>query len=401
MSDILVAKDSYWVGVNDRTTDLFEGLWPIDGVGISYNSYVIKDSKNVLIDLSKAFKTDDFFDQINGLVDLHNLDYVVVNHMEPDHTGVLKTLRMISKNIQIICTPKAVPMLKAYYGITDGIKVVADGEKLNIGSRELQFFHVPFVHWPETMVTYDPSTNVLFACDAFGGYGALQGTLFDEDCRDMEFYERESLRYYANIVAKFSTPVLNAIKKLGGLDIKIIAPSHGLVWRKNPGRIIELYKNWAEYGSTGGDCGVTLLYGTMYGNTEAMMNVVAEGIAEGGIRPEIYDVARTHASYLLPALLRNRGVMVGAPTYEVTLFPYMQQILEKAALKSIRNKKTAYFGSYGWSRGALKKMQSMTEELNWEMVDAFEFAGGPAPEDFKTGFALGKKFAESVKKSGS
>ena len=400
MSDILVAKDTYWVGVNDRTTDLFEGLWPIDGVGISYNSYVIKDSKNVLIDLSKAFKTDDFFDQIAGIVDLHKLDYVVVNHMEPDHTGVLKTLRMISKDIQIICTPKAVPMLKAYYGITDGIKVVMDGEKLNIGSRELQFFHVPFVHWPETMVTYDASTRVLFPCDAFGGYGALQGTLFDEDCRDMEFYEKESLRYYANIVAKFSTPVLNAIKKLGGLDIEIIAPSHGLVWRKNPGRIIELYKKWAEYGSDGGEIGVTLLYGTMYGNTEAMMNVVAEGIADGGIRPEIYDVARIHSSYLLPALLKNKGVMVGAPTYEVTLFPYMQQILEKAALKSIQNKKTAYFGSYGWSKGALKKMQSMIEEMNWEMVDAFEFAGGPTREDFKTGFTLGKKFAESVKKSG-
>ncbi|HNX57561.1 MAG TPA: FprA family A-type flavoprotein, partial [Spirochaetota bacterium] len=158
MSDILVAKDTYWVGVNDRTTDLFEGLWPIDGVGISYNSYVIKDEKNVLIDLSKAFKTDDFFDQISTIVDIEKLDYVIVNHMEPDHTGVIKTLRMIAKNMQIVCTQKAVPMLRDYYGITDGIKVVADGEKLNIGSRELQFFHVPFVHWPETMVTYDPST---------------------------------------------------------------------------------------------------------------------------------------------------------------------------------------------------------------------------------------------------
>ena len=397
MSDILVAKDTCWVGVNDRTTDLFEGLWPIDGVGISYNSYVIRDQKNVLIDLSRAFKTDDFFDQISRIVDLHKLDYVVVNHMEPDHTGVLKTLRMISKDIQIICTPKAVPMLKAYYGITDDIKVVADGEKLNIGSRELQFFHVPFVHWPETMVTYDPSTQVLFSCDAFGGYGALKGSLFDEDCSDMEYYEKESLRYYANIVSKFSTPVLNAIKKLGGLQIKTIAPSHGLVWKKNPGHIIALYKKWAEYGTNGGEEGVTLLYGTMYGNTEAMMNVVAEGIAAGGIHPEIYDVARTHLTYLLPAMWKNKGIVVGAPTYEVTLFPYMEQVLEKAVLKGIKNKKTAYFGSYGWSKGALKKMQNMTAELDWKMIEAFEFGGAPTQEDFKTGFALGKKFAETVK----
>ena len=399
MSDILVAKDTYWVGVNDRTTDLFEGLWPIDGVGISYNSYVIKDEKNVLIDLSKAFKTDDFFDQISTIVDIEKLDYVIVNHMEPDHTGVIKTLRMIAKNMQIVCTQKAVPMLRDYYGITDGIKVVADGEKLNIGSRELQFFHVPFVHWPETMVTYDPSTKVLFSCDAFGGYGAMQGTIFDDECRDMEFYERESLRYYVNIVAKFCTPVLNAIAKLGGVDVKTIAPSHGLIWRKNPGRIIELYKKWAEMATNGGEPGVTLLYGSMYGNTEMMMNVVAQGIADAGIRPEIFDVARTHPSYILPALWRNKGVMVGAPTYEATLFPYMQQIIEKAALKNVKHKKTAYFGSYGWSKGALKKMESMIEGLDWEMIDAFEFAGGAEKEELRArGYELGKKFAEAVKK---
>ena len=395
MREIKIADDIFWVGVNDRTTDLFEGLWPIDGTGISYNSYVIKDTKNVLVDLAKAFKTDDFFDQVSNIIPLSQIDYIVLNHMEPDHTGVIRTLRMLAPKAEILCTQKAVPMLADYYGITDGIRVVNDGDTLDIGSRKLSFHHVPFVHWPETMVTFDSKHRVLFACDAFGGYGALQGALFDDEYADIAFYEKESLRYYANIVAKFATPVLNAIKKLGGLDISVIAPSHGLVWRKNPGRIVELYKRWAEYGASGGARGVTLLYGTMYGNTEQMMNAVAEGISSTGISPEIFDVARTHTSYMLPALLVNKGVVIGAPTYEATLFPYMQTILEKAGLKNIRNKKAVYFGSYGWSKGALKKVQEMISPVGWELIGNLEFAGGVNDDSLKQGYALGRRIAEA------
>ena len=173
MSEVALEKNTYWVGVNDRTTDLFEGLWPIEGIGVSYNSYIIKDDKNVLIDLAKGIKTDDFFNQISRIVDIEKLDYVIVNHMEPDHTGVIKTLRMIAKNVQILCTPKAVAMLQDYYGVQEGIVTVEDGETLSTGNHTLQFFHVPFVHWPETMVTFDSTTKVLFSCDAFGGYGAF------------------------------------------------------------------------------------------------------------------------------------------------------------------------------------------------------------------------------------
>ncbi|MBN1307251.1 MAG: FprA family A-type flavoprotein [Chitinispirillaceae bacterium] len=396
MREIKITDDTFWVGVNDRTTDLFEGLWPIDTTGISYNSYAIKDRKNVLIDLAKAFKTDDFFDQISNIVPFSDINYIILNHMEPDHTGVIKTLRMLSPQAEIICTPKAVRMLNEYYGITERIRTVNDGDTLDIGSRTISFHHVPFVHWPETMVTYDQKTNVLFSCDAFGGYGALQGALFDDEYSDMAFYEKESLRYYANIVAKFALPVLNAIKKLSPLEIKCIAPSHGLVWRKSPAQIVELYRRWAEYGTNGGEKGVTLLYGSMYGNTEIMMNAIAEGIASGGICPEIFDVSRNHPSYMLPALLVNKGVAAGAPTYEAALFPYMQNILEKAALKSIRNKKAVYFGSYGWSKGALKKTRELTEPLGWHYIGDLEFAGGPKPHDIKKGFELGRLIAEAA-----
>lgn len=389
-------NDIFLAGVNDRTTDLFEGLWPIDGVGISYNSYVIKDSKNVLVDLSKSFKTDEFFDQISGIVNLEDLDYVIINHMEPDHTGVLRTLRRINSKFEIICTKKAVKMLKDYYDVCDNIRVVEDGETLSTGKHELVFYHVPFVHWPETMVTYDKSSSILFSCDAFGGYGALQGAFFDDEYSDITYYEKESLRYYANIVAKFSTPVLNAITKLGLLDIKTIAPSHGLVWRKNPERIVELYKKWAKYSINGGENGITLLYGTMYGNTENMMNAVAQGISESGMIPEIFDVARTHPSYILPSLLKNRGIIIGAPTYEVSLFPYMQQVVQKAIIKNIKHKKAAYFGSYGWSKGAYKKVQEMTSGMDWEILDGLEFAGRVTPELYNEGCELGKRFVKSL-----
>lgn len=397
MSDICLNKDIYWVGVNDRTTDLFEGLWPIDGVGISYNSYVIKDDKNTLVDLSKGFKTDDYFDQVSRIIDLHNIDYVIVNHMEPDHTGVIKTLRKINSKFEILCTQKAIKMLKDYYDLDEDIQAVNDGETISTGQHNLQFFHVPFVHWPETMVTYDITSKTLFSCDAFGGYGALQGGIFEDEYPDIDFYEKESLRYYANIVAKFSKPVLNAISKLAAIDIKMIAPSHGLIWRKDPGRIVQFYNKWAQYSFNGGEQGVTLLYGSMYGNTEAMMNVVAQGLTDGGIVPDIFDVARTHSSYILPALLKNKGVVIGAPTYEVSLFPYMQQILEKAALKNIINKKAVYFGSYGWSKGAYKKVQEMVSPIKWDLLEGLEFPGMMNKEMVNRGYDLGKKFAEVIK----
>ena len=392
-----IKEDVFAITVNDRTTDLFEGLWPISKEGVTYNSYLINDEKKVIIDLAKEFKTDALFDLIGKVVDPTKLDYLVVNHMEPDHTGAIKTLMRINKQLTILCTPKAKPMLESYYGIDKRIQEVENGERISIGRRQLQFFHIPFVHWPETMATYDRSSNILFSCDAFGGYGALPGAIFDGDCHDIEFYEKESLRYFANIVSKFSKPVLMAIDKLADIDIDIIAPSHGLIWRKDPGRIIELYKKWAGYAAGPGEPGVTLLYGSMYGNTERMMNSVAKGIADAGIPVEIFDVARTHTSYILPSVWTKSGVIIGAPTYEVALFPAMTQKLEEIAIKRVTNKKAAYFGSYGWSGGAQRHFERLIEPLKWDLVDTLEFSGGPTEEDLEKGKALGAHIARVVK----
>jgi anaerobic nitric oxide reductase flavorubredoxin len=397
MPSLEIRPDVFWIGLNDRTTDLFEGIWPVAGDGVTYNSYLIRDQKKVLIDLAKGFKTDEYIDRIEAITPLVDIDYLVINHMEPDHTGAIRAFSRIPKNLTILTTEKAREMLAAFYGITANIRTVADGEEIVIGKRTLKFVHVPFVHWPETMVTYDATDRILFSCDAFGGYGALPGSIFDDQSTDLDYYKREALRYYVNIVAKFSGPTLKAIEKLQGVPIEVIAPSHGLVWRKNPSAIVELYKGWAELAKGGGEEGVTLVYGSMYGNTEKMMNAVAHGIAQQKIPVEIFDAARTHASYILPSLWKNRGVMVGAPTYEGTLFPPVSQAIDMAVLKRVMNKKAAIFGSYGWSKGAVSTFQKMVEPLKWEVTEVFEFRGGTTSELLKKGEEFGERFAASLK----
>jgi anaerobic nitric oxide reductase flavorubredoxin len=396
MPSVEMKPGVHWIGLNDRTTDLFEGIWPITERGVTYNSYLVRAGKNVLIDLSKGFKTDEYIESIEAIVPLADIDYLVVNHMEPDHTGALRTLLRIPRRLTIIATAKAKEMLEAFYGVTENVHVVADGEELALGGRTLKFVHAPFVHWPETMVTYETTDRILFSCDAFGGYGALPGAIFDDQCEDIAVYEREALRYYVNIVAKFSGPTLKAIEKLAGVPVDIIAPSHGLVWRKNPSRIVELYRAWARLAQGGGERGVTLVYGSMYGNTEKMMNAVAQGISRAGVPVEIFDAARVHPSYILPALWLYRGVMVGAPTYEGTLFPPVAQVIDMAALKRVVKKKAAVFGSYGWSRGGMAAFQEKAAGLTWDVSEVLEFRGGPTAELLKKGEEFGERFASSL-----
>ena len=397
MPPVEIKPDIYWIGVNDRTTDLFEGLWPITQEGVSYNAYLINDEKKAIVDLTKALKTDEFFDQIDQLADVSQLDYIIVNHMEPDHSGVLRTLRRIAPQAIILGTEKTRAMLESFYGITEGVQVVQDGEPLSLGQHTLRFVYTPFVHWPETMMTYEVSERILFSCDAFGSYGALRGAIFDDEYADLEFYKQEALRYYVNIVALFSGPVLKAIAKLADVPVSIIAPSHGLIWRGNPQLIVDLYKQWAEYATGPTEVGVTLIYGSMYGNTEKMMNAVAQGISREGVPLTIFDAAHTHVSYILPSLWTQRGVMVGAPTYEGGLFPPVAQVLDMAAQKRIRNKKVARFGSYGWSGGAQRKFERIIEPLKWELVDSFEFIGCPTEEELRQGEEFGARFARHIR----
>lgn len=397
MTAIEIQPDVYWIGVNDRTTDLFEGLWPINQEGISYNAYFINDEKKAVIDLSKSFKSEEFFNQIGEITDITRIDYIIINHMEPDHTGVLDTMRKISPHATILGSQKTKEMLDAFFGITDNVRVVRDGETLSLGKRTLKFVSTPFVHWPETIMTHESSYGILFSCDGFGGYGALRGVVFEDQCEDLNFYEQEALRYYVNVLAKFSRNVLNAINKLKDDEVNVVAPSHGLIWRRRPERIIDLYRRWAEYAGGVTEAGVTLIYGSMYGNTERMMNAIAQGISSTGMIPDIFDAARIHPSYILPSMWTKTGIMIGAPTYEVSLFPPVANVLDIAIHKGVRNRKVARFGSYGWSGGAQKEFEKIIENGKWDQVDSFEFRGSPTRDDLQKGVEFGKTFAQAVK----
>ena len=391
-----IKPDIFWIGVNDRTTDLFEGLWPIVQEGVSYNSYLVMDKKRAVIDLAKSIKADEYFAQLEEITDMAKIDYIVINHMEPDHTGLLGLLRKIAPQAEILGSAKTRDMLAGFFSVTDRVRVVGDGDTLSLGKSTLKFISTPFVHWPETIMTYETTQRILFSCDAFGGYGALKGGIFDDECRELDFYEKEALRYYANIVANYSARVLDAIAKAADVPIDVVAPSHGLIWRREPQRIIQDYKKWAEYAVGKVEPGITLVYGSMYGHTERMMNAVAQGISRACIPLEVFDAARTHASYILPSLWSKAGVVIGAPTYEVRLFPPVAEVLKMAVHKRILNRKAAYFGSYGWSGGALRELKTIIEPAKWDLRESLEFIGRPGAEDLKKGEELGRRFGELI-----
>ena len=392
-----ISKDIFWVGVNDEKTELFEGLWPIREEGISYNSYLIKDEKTALIDLCKNIYQDEYLNDLQKVVNPGEIDFLVVNHMEPDHSGALKAFREIAPQVEILTTQKAVKMLADFFCITENIRVVDDGEEIPLGIHTLQFISAPMVHWPETMMTFEKQTGTLFSCDAFGGFGKLTDGIFDDDYADISFYEQESLRYFANIVAAFSKAVLNAGAKLADLEICTIAPSHGLVWRSNPKHIISLYIKWAGYSKGTAEKGAAMLHGSMYGNTDLLSTVIEKGLRAAGIPVEVFDVTKTHVSYILPALWKFQGAVIGAPTYEGTLFPTMALVLQMAEIKRVFGKQAAYFGSYGWGGGALRFINNQFEKLKWELTDSMETAGGPTETDLEEAEKFGRRFGELIK----
>ncbi|MCX7974038.1 MAG: FprA family A-type flavoprotein [Candidatus Aminicenantes bacterium] len=401
MKPIEIRPGIYWVGVNDQTTDLFEGLWPVRKEGVSYNSYLILDEKKVIIDLIKPIKTEEYLIGLESIIPLKEIDYIILNHLEPDHAGLLMTFSQLAPQAKFLGTAKASELISKFLKVKEEnrFQIVKDGEILHLGEKSLQFFSTPFVHWPETMMTYEKSTKILFSCDAFGGFGAIHGRIFNDEIDSLEFYEQEALRYYVNIVANYSQRVISAIDKLTTLPVEIIAPSHGLIWRKSPERIVGLYKKWASYASGPVEKGITLIYGSMYGFTESLTDAVAKGIARTGIKYCLFDGARTHVSYILPSLWTMEGVIIGAPTYEVKLFPPVAAILEMARHKRIFGRKAGYFGSYGWSGGALKDFKGLADELKWKVTHTLEVQGMPDKDDLARAEEWGEQFASSLIKT--
>jgi anaerobic nitric oxide reductase flavorubredoxin len=396
MQQVSLDKGIFWVGVHDHQTDLFEGLWPVQEEGVTYNSYLISDQKTALIDLVKQPFAASYLDSLKGQVELSTLDYVVLNHMEPDHTSALRELVQAAPQVKILVSAKARAMVESYYGLQESVQVVQDGEELSLGEHTLRFVYTPFVHWPETMMTYVPESEILFSCDAFGGFGAQPGIIFDDQPVDLDWYLDEALRYFSNIVSGVSKPVLNAINKLAGVPVKTVAPSHGLVWRKHPAKIIDLYAKWAGYGSQPAEKGITIICGSMYGSTAKLVKAVEEGIASGGVPFMTFDAARTHASYILPWLWKNRGVVIASPTYEGFLVPPVRNLLEIASHKRMFNKTAVYTGSFTWGGGARRDIETYAGELKWNLFSSFDYPGYPGDDDLQIGRNLGAELAKQV-----
>ena len=311
-----ITKSIYYVGVNDRHKELFEGLWPLPA-GVSYNAYLIDNEKTCLVDTVEVDFFMPFIENIYQVLGERQLDYVVVNHMEPDHSGSLALLRKYFPNVQIIGNKKTFDMLKGFYQLTNGLMEVKNGDTLNLGSLQLQFVLTPMVHWPETMMTLctnseEPREDVtLFSGDAFGCFGALNGAVVDEQMNCEDFWA-EMERYYSNIVGKYGTPVQMALKKLAGVQVDYICATHGPVWHEHVAKVISIYDRLSKYEA---EPGLVICYGTMYGNTERAAEVIATAAAEAGVKNIVmHNVSKTHHSYIIRDVFRYRGLIVGAPT---------------------------------------------------------------------------------------
>ena len=387
-----VAKDIYYVGVNDRQKALFENLWPLPG-GVSYNSYLIVDDKTVLVDTVDICYSDLFFKRVAKLLDARKLDYLVVDHMEPDHAGSIRLLRQLYPDVKIIGNKQTFGMLAGYHGITDGLHEVKEGDTLDLGHHKLSFYMAPMVHWPEVMVTYEETEKVLFSADAFGTFGTLDGGVLDTDM-DTDRFWSEMTRYYANIVGKYGGPVQRALKKLSGLEIHTICSTHGPVWTKQSGDVIALYDRLSRYE---GLDGVTIVYGSMYGHTEQMAEDIATALSDGGVRHiAMHNVSKSHGSYILRDVFNYRGLIVGCPTYSGQLYPEVEMVLSEIKLREVKDRLFSYFGSFTWAGAAVKHLAAYAEAMKWEVVGTpVEQKQGISTEE--QCIALGQAMAERLR----
>ena len=391
---ILADKDTWWVGVNDFETDMFESLWPLPQ-GVAYNAYaVLGSTAAAAIDTVKGPYLDEYINKLTQALGGRSLNYLVVNHMEPDHAGLISQMKARWPGLKFIGNAKTVPMLKGYHGIEDDIIAMKDGDTLDLGGHVLRFITVPMLHWPESMVTFDTTTGVLFSNDSFGGFGAHEGGIFD-DQKNPARWEDEMLRYYSCIVAKYSNIVQVALKKLGSLPITKIFPSHGTLFREDVKKVISLYDKWSKFES---EPGAVVVYGSMYGNTRRMAEAVCSGLAEAGIKDiRLYDASRANPSYILRDIWKFKAFALLSCTYNTQLYPPMEAVCSKLLNRMPKNKLVGVAGSYSWSKGALTALQDYAAKSKLEVIGpAVEVYASPTDEDLAQCFELGKNLGEAI-----
>ncbi len=357
-----VTDDWIYVGGSDRRQPLFEAAHPIPD-GVSYNNYLLLDEKTVLMDTADRSVAKVFFENVAHALNGRGLDYIVVQHMEPDHSASLGQALGLYPDAQVVCTAKAAAMIRQFTGldISERVRMVKEGDTLETGRHTLKFTMTPMVHWPEVMMTYDAADKALFSADAFGHFGATDGRLFADEVDFFGEYLDEARRYYANIVGKYGMPVQGVLKKAAALDIAYICPLHGFVWRRDFDRIIAKYDLWSRYQSE--ERGVLIAVASVYGNTADAARAAAAKLAEKGVKCALYDVSATDPSYILSEAFRYSHLLLASPTYNNGVFVKMENLLHDMAAHTLANRTVFMIQNGSWAPAAAAGMKAILEGL--------------------------------------
>ncbi|MBR5874196.1 MAG: FprA family A-type flavoprotein [Oscillospiraceae bacterium] len=358
-----ISDNIYYLGANDRRIALFENLFPLNN-GISYNSYFIDDEKTAVTDTVDRFVSDSFFENLAQLLNGRPLDYLIVHHMEPDHAANIGRLIEMYPDMQVVCSLKANQMIKQFFGadLGDRAIIVQDGDSLSLGKHKLHFVTAPMVHWPEVIMSWEESTGILFSADAFGAFGALDGRIFNDEILIDESWWSEARRYYANIVGKYGVQVQAVLKKADALDVKMIAPLHGPVWRSNVADFIAKYDLWSRYQPE--EKGVLIAYASMYGNTEAAANALALALADRGVdKIRLRDVSVTDVSELISLAWKYSNIVIAAPTYNGNMHPKMEHFVMDMKHLNLQNRGVSIIENGSWGPAVIRKASEILESM--------------------------------------
>lgn len=357
-----LTDDLYWVGGNDHRLSLFENIHPIPR-GVSYNSYVLLDEKTVLFDTVDWSICRQFIENVNGVLNGRTLDYMVINHMEPDHAACIEEIVLRYPNVKIVCTEKAFLFISQFgFNIGDNITKVKEGDTMSFGKHNVVFVAAPMVHWPEAMVTFDTTNGVLFSADAFGSFIALDGKIFNDEVNFDRDWIDEARRYYTNIVGKYGPHVQLLLKKAATIDIKMICPLHGPVWRNDFGYLLDKYNKWSSYEPE--EKGVMIVYGTMYGNTEAAASDLAIRLVEKGMSNVVmYDVSKTHVSYLISETFKYSHIVLASVTYNLKIYPPMLNYIEDMKALNLQKRTFALIENGSWAPQSGRLMHELLDEM--------------------------------------
>lgn len=394
-TNVSIADGIHIIGVNDRRTQLFENIWPLP-CGVSYNSYLIVDEKCALLDTVDFGSDGTYLERVEEILGGRSLDYLVVNHMEPDHSGEIGSVLRRFPDVKIVGNSLTFKILLSYFGdVSANFHEVKDCEAISLGRRTLRFYTTPWVHWPETMMTYEETEKILFSADAFGTFGTTDGAVTD-DMVDIKSYEDEMRRYYSNIVGKFGGMVQKALCKLGSLEIKMICPLHGPVWKRQIAEVVGLYDKWSKGDA---DESVVVIYASMYNNTAQMADHVASVISQSGVKDvKVYDVSKTHLSYLISELWRCRYVVLASCAYNGDMFPLMEQLCTSISHYGLKGRSLAYFGSYSFNGGGVRSLKKFAESSGWDIIcEPVDIFGRATAENLAKLEPLAEAVAQSVK----